>query len=60
MFFTDVDECLTEKPCAQFCRNLPGKYECYCRYGFQLQADGQSCRKNGKKKFFFYFFLKKE
>lgn len=43
---TDIDECLTEKPCAQFCRNLPGKYECYCRYGFQLQTDGQSCRKN--------------
>ncbi|XP_033231141.1 uncharacterized protein LOC117182189 [Belonocnema kinseyi] len=43
---TDIDECITEKPCAQLCRNLPGKYECYCRYGFQLQPDGQSCRKN--------------
>ncbi|XP_034943970.1 uncharacterized protein slow isoform X2 [Chelonus insularis] len=42
----DVDECITEKPCAQICRNLPGSYECHCRYGFQLQPDGQSCRKN--------------
>lgn len=37
---------MTEKPCDQLCRNLPGIYECYCRPGFQLQKDGQSCRKN--------------
>ncbi|CAL7944745.1 unnamed protein product [Xylocopa violacea] len=43
---TDVDECVTEKPCDQLCRNLPGAYECHCRPGFQLQKDGQSCRKN--------------
>ncbi|XP_076665417.1 epidermal growth factor-like protein slowdown [Andrena cerasifolii] len=43
---TDVDECVTEKPCDQLCRNLPGTYECQCRPGFQLQKDGQSCRKN--------------
>ncbi|XP_006560094.2 uncharacterized protein LOC100577629 isoform X2 [Apis mellifera] len=43
---TDIDECVTEKPCDQLCRNLPGIYECYCRPGFQLQKDGQSCRKN--------------
>ncbi|XP_076620655.1 epidermal growth factor-like protein slowdown [Colletes latitarsis] len=43
---TDVDECVTEKPCDQLCRNLPGTYECHCRPGFQLQKDGQSCRKN--------------
>ncbi|KAF7997957.1 hypothetical protein HCN44_009355 [Aphidius gifuensis] len=42
----DVDECVMEKPCAQICRNLPGSYECQCRYGFHLQPDGQSCRKN--------------
>ncbi|XP_076181703.1 epidermal growth factor-like protein slowdown [Ptiloglossa arizonensis] len=43
---TDIDECVTEKPCDQLCRNLPGTYECHCRPGFQLQKDGQSCRKN--------------
>ncbi|XP_063990519.1 uncharacterized protein LOC135169425 [Diachasmimorpha longicaudata] len=42
----DVDECITEKPCAQICKNVLGSYECHCRYGFQLQPDGQSCRKN--------------
>ncbi|KAK1128269.1 hypothetical protein K0M31_002739 [Melipona bicolor] len=42
----NVDECVTEKPCDQLCRNLPGTYECHCRPGFQLQKDGQSCRKN--------------
>lgn len=44
---TDIDECMTEKPCAQICKNLPGSYECHCRHGFQLQPDGQSCKKNG-------------
>ncbi|CAK9825285.1 Epidermal growth factor-like protein 7 [Anthophora retusa] len=43
---TDIDECVTEKPCDQLCRNLPGTYECHCKPGFQLQKDGQSCRKN--------------
>ncbi|XP_014471142.1 PREDICTED: protocadherin Fat 4 [Dinoponera quadriceps] len=44
---TDVDECTTEKPCGQLCTNLPGSYRCHCRVGFQLQEDGQSCRRNG-------------
>ncbi|XP_066590412.1 uncharacterized protein slow isoform X2 [Prorops nasuta] len=43
---TDVDECATEKPCGQICRNIPGSYECHCRSGFHLQQDGQSCQKN--------------
>ncbi|KYN21685.1 Epidermal growth factor-like protein 7 [Trachymyrmex cornetzi] len=43
---TDVDECVIEKPCGQLCSNLPGKYRCHCRVGFQLQEDGQSCRRN--------------
>ncbi|XP_016844682.1 uncharacterized protein LOC100119261 isoform X2 [Nasonia vitripennis] len=41
-----VDECVTEKPCGQICRNVPGSYECYCRSGYELQPDRQSCRKN--------------
>ncbi|KAK0089645.1 hypothetical protein PV325_005886 [Microctonus aethiopoides] len=41
----DIDECMTEKPCAQICNNLPGSYECHCRYGFYLQPDRQSCKK---------------
>ncbi|XP_024888625.1 uncharacterized protein LOC112465346 isoform X1 [Temnothorax curvispinosus] len=43
---TDVDECVLEKPCGQLCTNLPGRYRCHCRVGFQLQQDGQSCRRN--------------
>ncbi|XP_067212173.1 uncharacterized protein slow [Linepithema humile] len=43
---TDVDECAIEKPCGQLCTNLPGSYRCHCRTGFQLQQDGQSCRRN--------------
>ncbi|XP_012255501.2 uncharacterized protein LOC105685724 [Athalia rosae] len=43
----DVDECITEKPCAQLCQNTVGGYQCSCRVGYQLQPDGQSCRKNG-------------
>ncbi|XP_011051020.1 PREDICTED: uncharacterized protein LOC105144054 [Acromyrmex echinatior] len=43
---TDVDECVIEKPCGQLCTNLPGRYRCHCRVGFQLQEDGQSCRRN--------------
>lgn len=46
--YIDIDECVTEKPCGQLCRNLPGTYECYCRAGFHLQQDGQSCRRNGE------------
>ncbi|KAG5343426.1 MEGF6 protein, partial [Acromyrmex charruanus] len=41
-----VDECVIEKPCGQLCTNLPGRYRCHCRVGFQLQEDGQSCRRN--------------
>ncbi|XP_029164950.1 protein HEG homolog 1 [Nylanderia fulva] len=43
---TDVDECTIEKPCGQLCINVPGSYRCHCRIGFQLQQDGQSCRRN--------------
>ncbi|KYQ51240.1 Epidermal growth factor-like protein 7 [Trachymyrmex zeteki] len=43
---TDLDECVIEKPCGQLCTNLPGRYRCHCRVGFQLQEDGQSCRRN--------------
>ncbi|XP_039304472.1 epidermal growth factor-like protein 7 isoform X2 [Solenopsis invicta] len=43
---TDVDECVTEKPCGQLCTNLPGRYQCHCRVGFQLQQDGHSCLRN--------------
>lgn len=47
LYFADVDECATEKPCGQLCINVPGSYRCHCRTGFQLQQDGQSCRRNG-------------
>ncbi|CAB0028989.1 unnamed protein product [Trichogramma brassicae] len=43
---TDIDECVSEKPCDQICINTAGSYECYCRSGYNLQADRQSCRRN--------------
>ncbi|KAJ8672879.1 hypothetical protein QAD02_004140, partial [Eretmocerus hayati] len=42
----DVDECASQKPCDQICKNLPGTYQCQCRNGYELQADRQSCRKS--------------
>ncbi|XP_058015733.1 epidermal growth factor-like protein 7 isoform X4 [Ahaetulla prasina] len=42
---TDVDECATGKHgCRQLCINTAGSYRCTCHPGYELQADGQTCR----------------
>ncbi|KAG8142109.1 hypothetical protein E2320_006735, partial [Naja naja] len=42
---TDVDECATGKHgCSQLCVNMAGSYRCTCRPGYELHADGQTCR----------------
>lgn len=41
---SDVDECSTQRPCAQECVNTAGGYRCACRDGFKLAGDGRSCQ----------------
>uniref|UniRef100_A0A670YQ98 EGF like domain multiple 7 n=1 Tax=Pseudonaja textilis TaxID=8673 RepID=A0A670YQ98_PSETE len=42
---TDMDECAMEKHgCSQLCINTAGSYRCACRPGYELHADGQTCR----------------
>uniref|UniRef100_A0A4X2JTE3 complement subcomponent C1r n=1 Tax=Vombatus ursinus TaxID=29139 RepID=A0A4X2JTE3_VOMUR len=51
----DMDECTVQDnsigensksglPCEHFCHNSIGSYFCSCRAGYELQADGHSCR----------------
>ncbi|XP_047096656.1 epidermal growth factor-like protein 8 [Schistocerca piceifrons] len=42
----DVDEC-SSNPCDQLCTNSVGSFQCECRPGFTLLADGKSCRSQG-------------
>ncbi|XP_052809761.1 uncharacterized protein LOC128238179 isoform X2 [Mya arenaria] len=40
----DVDECnLGISGCQQMCENFPGRFNCYCYYGYTLAEDRQSC-----------------
>lgn len=42
--FADLDECEAGSSCCeQDCTNYPGGYECYCRAGYRLNADGCGC-----------------
>uniref|UniRef100_A0A8C5SYN5 Epidermal growth factor-like protein 7 n=1 Tax=Laticauda laticaudata TaxID=8630 RepID=A0A8C5SYN5_LATLA len=42
---TDVDECAMGKHgCSQLCINTAGSYRCACHPGYELHADGQTCR----------------
>ncbi|KAI8513808.1 hypothetical protein Bbelb_081320 [Branchiostoma belcheri] len=43
-FQADIDECATDSGgCDQICTNLLGSYNCSCRLGFALKADGHGC-----------------
>ena len=33
------------RPCEHRCVNLEGKRRCLCEEGFELQADGRSCKR---------------
>ena len=40
----DVNECgAGNGGCEHFCRNEAGTHSCYCRVGYQLNADGIHC-----------------
>jgi len=44
---TDIDECLQYGICDQQCKNLQGKYSCYCDEGYELGSDKRSCKATG-------------
>ncbi|NXH43427.1 EGFL7 protein, partial [Dicaeum eximium] len=42
---TDVDECASQSHgCSQLCINTAGSFQCACRDGFSLAADGKGCQ----------------
>ncbi|XP_004393949.1 PREDICTED: endosialin [Odobenus rosmarus divergens] len=43
----DTDECQIAGVCQQMCVNYVGGFECYCREGHELEADGISCSPAG-------------
>ncbi|XP_058110514.1 putative wall-associated receptor kinase-like 16 isoform X1 [Magnolia sinica] len=47
----DIDECDEDhekKLCQHGCKNLPGKYSCFCRKGYRLHEDNKYCIKDTK------------
>lgn len=48
MNYTDMNECaLGNGGCDHQCVNTGGSFSCECRPGYELQADGHSCRLEG-------------
>ena len=46
LFFTDLNECINDNatsPCHQYCANTVGSYQCSCKVGYTLTADGHTC-----------------
>ena len=39
-----VNECAGPNECMHVCQDRDGGFECFCREGFQLMADGKSCQ----------------
>lgn len=58
---TDVNECQISRPCDRFngyCVNFPGKYECRCNPGFELDTnDAKSCHGKQQASDIFYLYL---
>ena len=40
----DIDECLTENLCSQYCDNIEGSYRCSCAPGYSLEQDHRTCK----------------
>ena len=48
MFFADVNECAVKNGgCDHKCTNEAGSFNCSCKHGYLLSADGKTCK--GKK-----------
>ncbi|OCT81669.1 endosialin [Xenopus laevis] len=43
----DVDECQIARVCKQMCVNYVGGFECFCSEGYELDADGVTCKPIG-------------
>ena len=44
VLFADVDECISNSPCAHYCTNTAGSFKCSCRPGYKLNSDGKTCK----------------
>ena len=45
--FIDIDECAVDNGgCDHICINKPGSFECQCKEGYALGADGKTCTGN--------------
>ena len=42
-YITDRDECQVS-PCDHLCTDTEGSFECSCMLGYELQADGLTCK----------------
>ena len=46
IFFVDINECTTgSNDCEQECVNFEGRYNCKCKFGFELETDRKTCKK---------------
>ena len=44
-FLVDINECTTgSNDCEQDCVNFAGRYNCKCRFGFELNTDRKTCK----------------
>ena len=44
--FVDINECEGGHGCSHICNNEIGSFNCECRNGYTLQADGKTCLGN--------------
>jgi hypothetical protein len=45
IFSVDINECTTgSNDCEQDCVNFEGRYNCKCKFGFELNTDRKTCK----------------
>lgn len=43
-YFLDIDECSDHNGgCSEYCSNVDGSYQCYCKTGLHVAVDGKTC-----------------
>ena len=53
----EVDPCAVNNGgCAQVCKNIFGRAQCTCKFGFELHSNGKGCTGNQSTLFFCFFF----